>query len=327
MPNYQFQEKPKTEYNFEEEPEQTIKGTSFAEDIKITAKRVATVLLVVFLGISMGIISKTAFQQEVDKAVNEKLAEQEERESQLRQEERERKIDEEPEYETELVIEDDEPEVQTETNDDENEVQEEQEIVATQTEDDGINSFYVMDSYVPENELAPEDFFVLHNGEVTYEVNDGKLLIPDDFYLSSVHYTDHDRDEYETSKGIKMGDSFSDFIKAYGDYKTSHIIVTTKNFPDKEGPMYINWGMTMKEFKKEFIDTRKVDINDPELRISVEYSVAGNGEKIIEHSNTNINIKVMYLDFIMESNSKIYRDTKPEPLYVKSAVSCCYDGR
>ena len=315
MPDYQYQEKPKSEYDFEDETEQSVKNTSFVEDIKFTAKRLATVLLVVFLGISMGIITKEAFHQEVDKAVKEKIAEQENRDYQIRQEEMEYQIEqEEPYYETVFETEEDEPEIQAES-----------EIADNQTEDDGINSFYVIDSYVPKYQLAPEDFFVLHNGEVTYEVSEGKLLIPDDFYLSDVKYTYHDRDEYETSKGIKMGDSFSDFVEAYGDYKTDYIIVTTKDFPDKEGPMYIDWGITLKEFKKDFINTGKVDINDSELRIQVSYSVAGNGEKIIEHPNTNINIKVMHLDFVIENNSKIYRDTSLDPLYVKSVLSCCYD--
>jgi len=124
--------------------------------------------------------------------------------------------------------------------------------------------------------LSVEDYVFYQDGEAMQNV---RSLSFDDDYIS--RYSDED---ITTSRGIKYGNSWEDFVKAYGDVRCEYIWyrhVTkdgNKNYAFEETQFPDTDGMKIADFDRQYIQSGEIDLN--ENNITVVFSVDYGGNKL-----------------------------------------------
>ena len=133
------------------------------------------------------------------------------------------------------------------------------------------------DTAAPEGYLPLEEYLYLDEDGNTH----GSLMNP--FYEGDWFYYG-EGDQYTTTKGITVGDSWNDFVEAYGEYRAYSIsVLPEESIPWDEQPddyydtHYFDY-MSIAEFDREYIQSGKVDLS--ENTIYVEFVVYVHGRTV-----------------------------------------------
>ncbi|MBO7703473.1 MAG: hypothetical protein J6S26_03420 [Solobacterium sp.] len=124
--------------------------------------------------------------------------------------------------------------------------------------------------------LPAEDFMLVESetGEPVQKLNSFSFNREYSFYSSHGHL--------ETTKGLKPGDSWEEFVEKYGDYymDTAYAYHLDENgFPDFEkGSVYVYDEMTVSEYNRQYVETGAVDPATDEIDIT--FSVYTDGRKL-----------------------------------------------
>ena len=134
-------------------------------------------------------------------------------------------------------------------------------------------------NYLPLSEFTLRDGFDVNKLE-----NDTRSPFKYDIYEESYYYADSDTIRYEderpqTSKGVRSGDTFEDFVKAYGPYIADSIDIYE---PDYEGERddeyydthYLTY-LTAEDFLQKYSIEELIDM-DAYVRVSYCAYVKGN---------------------------------------------------
>ena len=86
----------------------------------------------------------------------------------------------------------------------------------------------------------------------------------------------------KTSKGIAIGNTWDEFVNAYGDYIADDIVVQSS---EKNETMVEVRNITINDFDREYIKTGKVILDGEHGNLSVRFSFAVNNGEIIYESD------------------------------------------
>ncbi len=125
--------------------------------------------------------------------------------------------------------------------------------------------------------LTIEDYVFYQNGEAMQNVRTTNF---NDDYISKYSGTG-----ITTSRGITYGDSWEDFVEAYGDVHCEYIWYRhvepngERSYDFEETQFPDTSGMTIAEFDKRYIQTGEIDLN--ENSISVVFRAEYGGNKVM----------------------------------------------
>ena len=132
-------------------------------------------------------------------------------------------------------------------------------------------TIYVDENYAEENYLSLNDL-VLRDGN-----NEKVGLFPSTGEADFI--SNYQEPKFHTSKNLMVGDSFEDFIKAYGDYYSNSIHCVSydndsDDFSTYNSQMYYN--LKVKDFYDTYIKNGDIDLENNELTFDFYAYIYGN---------------------------------------------------
>ncbi len=137
--------------------------------------------------------------------------------------------------------------------------------------------------YAPEHYLSVKDCALRYVDDIDKLVNDPRVPWSYDMYAS-----DYDKD-YQSSKGITVGDSFDTFVSVYGDYMADSLSVYENNKDTSEVSeewyrQHYHYDELVKDFyQNTLLNSDQIDLSD--AVISVDFRVTVQGNKVAYSSD------------------------------------------
>ena len=133
---------------------------------------------------------------------------------------------------------------------------------------------YIDVNYAPDGYLAPVDYVLIdvESGEPNQDITS---IFYEDEYSFMSSYNDQD---LMTSKGLKTGDSWEDFVEKYGEY-TAYSIYTThvdSEYDDySQEDYYSLYDIKVKDYDEQYIKSGIVSLDENYISVSFEFNVKG----------------------------------------------------
>ena len=173
------------------------------------------------------------------------------------------------------------------------------------------------------DQYLPVEEYVLKDQETgNYTQNIRSLDLKNEYVYSS-------RSSYKmTSRGIKVGDSWNDFMNAYGDIHADSIYVHRVGEDgyvsySNEDSLYIGESILLNEFQKQYIDTGKVDPDRDE--ITVVFRVDTDGFRLFYNESELDRVYDEYFQHPLRHPFRSYPDFKTFTLDLTFRPGTYYD--